>query len=145
MRLISSIVIAALVCGTAPVGADEIAFSMVHEKSRIDVPTGAITRIKTYPTYILVDPETRQRRHFPAPRVEVCYTAEIQERVCQLTSQIVEQATSLVVDCEVVSKPVVRERLCGPCLQISAYDLADANALAQRLRKSSNRQCAPVS
>src|SRR5690349_3204431 len=120
MRPVSLILSAALVSGTAPAAADEIALSMMHKESRIDVPARAITSIETYATFILVDPETRRRREFAAPHVELCYTAEIQAQICQLTSRIVEQPMSLIVDCEPISHPVVREPLCGPCLKISA-------------------------
>jgi hypothetical protein len=52
---------------------------------------------------------------------------------------------SIVVDCETISRPVVREALCGPCLNVSANDVFEANALSQRLKQGSNRRCAPVS
>jgi preprotein translocase subunit SecD len=52
----------------------------------------------------------------------------------------------IVVDCRAISKPVVREPLCtGPCFQLSANDIFEANALAQRLKTGSNRPCAPTS
>ena len=145
MRPFWLIVLATLLGGTLPAAADEIALSLVHGHSRIDIPASAITSIEAYATITFVIKETQERRDYPHPRVELCYTPEIQTQICQLTRRIVELPMILVVDCEPVSMPVVREALCGPCLQISANDLVEAKALAQRLRKGSNRRCAPTS
>ena len=145
MRLFSPIVMATFGFGTLPASAGEIALSLVHERSRIDIPASAITSIEAYATLTIVVQGTGERRDYPDPRVQLCYTAEIQAQICRLTQQIVEQPLSLVVDCEPVSQPVVREPLCGPCLQISANDPVEANALLQRLKKGSKRRCPPVS
>ena len=138
---------AILVCRPVPVAADEIAFSLVHAQSRIDIPVSAIVSIEARATISFVNTETQQRREFPSPHVELCYTPDIQKKICRLTRQIVEQPMSLVVDCEVVSRPVVREPLCNmPCVLISTSgDFPEANALAQRLKTGSNRRCPPVS
>ncbi len=77
------------------------------------------------------------------PHVEVCFAKDDEERICQLTRQIVDKPMAVVINREIVSKPVVREQLCGPCFRISAGDLADANTLAQRVRRGTNRSCAP--
>ena len=144
-RSFSMILTAAFVGSAVPAMADDIALSLVHEQSRIDIPVSAIRRIEAYATYNFVIAETKEVREYPAPHVELCYAADIQKRICRLTRRIIEQPMNLVVDCETLSKPVVREPLCGPCLQLSANDFAEANALAQRLRTGSNRRCAPVS
>jgi preprotein translocase subunit SecD len=125
--------------------ADDIALSLVHGRSGIDVPVSAIRRIEAYATMIFVITETKEERELPSPHVELCYAADIKKRICRLTWRIVEQPMDIVVDCETISKPVVREPLCGPCLQISASSVVDANALAQRLKTGSNRRCAPTS
>lgn len=143
--LFSPILVATLVCAAVPAVADGIALSLLHGQSRIDIPASAILRIEAQATQTFFITETQQERVFQLPHVELCYTAEIQKRICQLTRQIIEQPMSIVVDCETVSRPVVREPLCGRCLQISANDIFEANALAQRLKKGSNRRCAPVS
>lgn len=142
---LSLTIFAILLCGALPAGADEIALSLIHRQSRIDIPASAIASIEAYATTTFVISETQERRDYPHPRVELCYTPEIQTQVCQLTRRIVELPMILVVDCEPVSMPVVREALCGPCLQISANDIVEAKALAQRLRKGSSRRCAPTS
>jgi preprotein translocase subunit SecD len=125
--------------------ADDIALSLVHGQNRIDIPVSAIQRIESYATLRFVVAETKEVQEFPAPRVELCYAPDIQRRICRLTRRIIEQPMDLVVDCQTLSRPVVREPLCGPCLQIRANDILEANALAQRLKTGSNRRCAPVS
>jgi preprotein translocase subunit SecD len=145
MRQFPLIVLTAFMCGAAPATAAEIALSLVHGQSRIDIPTSAVTRIEPRATITFVITETKQPRDFPSPHVELCYTAEIQAQICRLTRQIIDQPMSIVVDCERVSRPVVLEPICGSCVQISADDILEANALAQRLKKGSNRRCAPLS
>ena len=144
-RPFSLILVATFVCGSVTAVAEGIALSLLHGQSRIDIPASAILRIEAQATISFINNETNERRDFPSPHVELCYTAEIQKRICQLTRQIIEQPMSFVVDCEIISRPVVREPLCGRCLRISANDIFEANALAQRLKKGSNRRCAPVS
>lgn len=144
-RSFSLVLTAALVCRAVPAMADDIALSLVHGQNRIDIPVSALRRIEAHATQSFVNTETKQKREFRLPHVEFCYAADIQKRICRLTRRIVEQPMDLVVDCETISKPVVREPLCGPCLQISANTFTDANAMAQRLKTGSNRRCAPVS
>ena len=139
------ILVAAFVCAL-PAAADDITLSLVHGQDRIDIPTHAITRIEAQAmfTYVLI--ETQEVRSIPSPHVEICFTPAIGNQICQLTQRIVEQPLDIVVDCAVISSPVVREPLCKmPCFQVSANDIFEANALAQRLKKGSNRRCAPVS
>ena len=131
---------------SGPVAADDIALSLVHRQSGIDIPVSALRSIEAYATQTFVITDTKQTKEFPVPHVELCYTKEIQEQICRLTQQIVEQPMEIVVNCRTISKPVVREPLCsGLCLQISADDFDEANALAQRLKMGSNRRCAPTS
>jgi preprotein translocase subunit SecD len=141
----SLILAATFVCRAVPAVADDIALSLVHGQNRIYIPMSAIRRIEAHATQTFVVTETKQKREFPLPHVNLCYAADIQKRICQLTRRIVEQPMDIIVDCETISKPVVREPLCGPCLQLSANDFTEANALAQRLKTGSNRRCAPVS
>ena len=145
MRPFRLLMVMAFACGTAPAAAEGIALSLVHGQRRIDIPVTGITRInaRAIITFRLI--ETNQLRDFPSPHIELRYTAQIQAQICRLTRQLVDQPMSIVVDCEAVSRPVVREPICGPCLQISTNDVMEANALAQRLKRGSNRRCAPVS
>lgn len=145
MWMSRSIVLAASICATLPAGADDIAFSLVHRQGRIDIPASAVTSIEARTTITLVVTETQERRDYEDPHVELCYTADIQAQICRLTGQVVEQPMNLVIDCESVAEPVVHEPICGPCLHIFAGDLLEAKMLAQRLKKGSNRLCAPLS
>jgi preprotein translocase subunit SecD len=123
--------------------AEEIAVSFVHAKGRVDVPVSALDRVQAYPTLKFRSSETGAVREFPDPHVEICVTKELKERICDLTKNVVGEATAVVVDCETVTKPIVREALCArSCFSVSANDLKEANALAQRIRRGSNRACA---
>ena len=136
----------AAMLASAPAAADDIALSLVHRQSRIDIPVSALRSIEAYATQTFVITGTKQTREFPLPHVELCFTREIKEQICRLTRQIVEQPMEIVIDCRTISKPVVREPQCsGPCLQISANDIDEANALAQRLKTGSNRRCVSTS
>ena len=139
------ILAAMLVCETTAAMAEDIALSLVHPLARIDIPVSAISRIDARATNTFVNIETKQPWTHRSPHVELCYSPEIQEKICQLTQQIVEQPVSIVVDCEIIFRPVIREPLCKRCLELSANDMLEANALAQKLKKGSNRRCAPVS
>ena len=126
--------------------ADDIALSLVHGEDRIDIPASAIIRVEAHATQTLTFTDTHRTQTYDRPHVELCYSAEIREQICRLTRRIVAQPLSIVVGCEIISQPVVREPLCTmPCFQISSNDIQEANALAQRLKKGSNRRCTPVS
>jgi preprotein translocase subunit SecD len=140
-----ALIFAVTVFRTIPAKSDDIAVSLVQGQNRIDIPVSAIRSVEAYATQTFFNTDTKQKHEYPLPHVDLCYSADIQNRICRLTRRIVERPMDVVVDCETLSKPVVRERLCGPCLQISANTFMDANALAQRLKTGSNRRCAPVS
>lgn len=124
--------------------AEEIAVSFVHPKGRVDIPVSALDRVQAYPTVRFRNSETGAVREFPDPHVEICAAKEFRDRICELTKNVVGEATAIVVDCRTVSKPIVREPLCTkPRFNISANDLAEADALAQSIRRGSNRACAP--
>jgi preprotein translocase subunit SecD len=146
MRLIAVMTAAVAGLGTGLANAEDIALSLVHTKGRVDVPVGAAGRVDASATMAFRDTETGEVHEYPSPRVEVCFTKAIRERVCQLTQQIVGEPMAIVIDCETVSSPIVREPLCTrPCFQISAGDIAQATALAKRIRNGTKRACAPSS
>jgi hypothetical protein len=125
--------------------AEDIAMSLVNPKGRIDVPVSAVRGVETSAAFKVRIPQIGEVREIPHPYVEVCFAKDIEERICLLTRQIVGEPLAIVINCGVVSEPIVNEPLCGnPCFQISASDLLEANALAQRIRKG-NRACAPTS
>ena len=144
VRLIAIILAATGGLGSACASADDIALSLVNPKGRIDIPASAITRVEARATIAFRNTETKEVFSHPDPHVELCYSEDIRQRVCQLTRQIDEQPLAIVVDCETVTKPIVREPLCSlPCFNISTADIAEANALAQRIRGGTKRVCAP--
>jgi preprotein translocase subunit SecD len=142
-RLIATITVATTILGSAFANAEEIALSLVHPKGRIDSPVSAVRRVDALATIEFHNTETGEVHEYPHPHVDVCFAKDIAERMCQLTRQIVGEPMEIVVDYETILKPIVREQLCGPCFQISADDLAAASALAQRIRRGTNRICAP--
>ena len=147
MRRLLIAVIALATSGFADLAtAEDIALSLVHPKGRVDIPVSALKDVRAYATLAVRNTETGEIHEYPEPSVEVCYNKDIKARICQLTQQIVGEPMALLVDCEIVLKPVVREPLCShACLSISASDLDEANALMQRIRHGTNRVCSPSS
>ena len=82
---------------------------------------------------------------YPYPDVEVCYGRKIQRRMCELTRRIVDEPLEIVIGCEVVAQPVVRERRCGFCISISAGNAAEAEQLAAKLRAEKVKTCPATS
>lgn len=145
-RLIAMMTAAATGLGTGFASAEDIALSLVNPKGRIDITASAVRRVEARATIAFRNTKTGEVHEYPNPHVNVCFSKDVRERVCQLTEQVVGQPLEIVIDCETVSKPIVREPLCAhPCFQISAYDLAEATALAQKVRTGTNRACAPSS
>lgn len=142
--LIAMMTAAAAGLGLTVANAEDIALSLLHPRGRVDVPVSAIRRVEAQATVAFRNTESGEIHEYPNPHVEVCFAADVRERICQLTRQIVGQPMEIVIDCATISKPIVREPLCTrPCFSISAADLADASALAQRIRSGSNKACAP--
>jgi preprotein translocase subunit SecD len=142
--LIAMMTAAATGFGSAFANAEDIALSLVHPKGRVDVPVSALGEVKAAATFAFRNTETGQVHEYPDPHVYLCFSEDIQKRICELTRQIVGQPMEIVIDCATISKPIVREPLCTrPCFQVSANDIAEATALAQRIRRGSNRACAP--
>jgi preprotein translocase subunit SecD len=145
-RLIAMMTAAATGLGTGLANAEDIALSLVHPKGRIDIPVSAVGRVHASAKFAVRNTETGEVHEYPDPYVEVCYAKDIQESICQLTQKIIGEPMAIVVDCDTISRPIVREPLCArPCFQISAKDIAEATALAKRIRNGTNRACAPSS
>ncbi len=143
-RLIAMMTAAAAGFGSAFANAEDIALSLVHPKGRVDIPLSAVSRVEAQAMIAFRNTETGQVHEYPNPHVDVCLSEDVRARICQLTQQIVGQPLEIVIDCETVSKPIVREPLCSrPCFEISASDLAEATALAKRIRSGTNKACAP--
>jgi hypothetical protein len=145
-HLVVMMTAAATGLGNGFANAEDIALSLVHPKGRIDIPVSAVGRVDAYAKFVFRNTETGEVHEYPDPHVEVCYATDIQERICQLTQQIIGEPLQIVIGCETVSKPIVREPLCvHSCFKISASDIAEATALAKRIRSGTNRACAPSS
>jgi hypothetical protein len=116
--------------GRADAPRGRIALSLVHPRGRIDVPISAIRSIEAHAEQtFFIQPVTSSR-----PHVEVYVSPAIRARMWWLTRQIIDQPLEIIVDGECVSTSIVREPLGGPSFHISAFDFAEAQALAERLR-----------
>jgi SecD-like export protein len=136
-----------VVATMGPTGAEaeDIALSLVNPKGRVDIPVGAVQKIEARATFAYRIQGTDEVHEIPSPHIEVCFARDISDRICELTGKIVGEPLAIVIDCGIVSEPIVNETLCGnACVQISASNVFEANALAQRIRKG-NRACAPSS
>jgi preprotein translocase subunit SecD len=146
MLIIATVTAATIGFGRATASAEDIALSLVHPKGRIDIPVSAVKEVSSEAISRFRNKETGAVREYRHPHVDVCLAAKFLERICQLTQQIVDEPLAIVVDCEAISKPIVREPICTQsCFHISIFDLADATALAQRIRRGTNKACAPSS
>ena len=117
-----------IVQGGRSAPAERLALSLVHPRERIDVPVDAIVRITAYG-------EGQAPWPFHSPHVHVCFNSAIRERIRRLTQHIVDEAMDIVVCGECVSSPIVREPLGeDSCFRISAFNLPEAQALADRMR-----------
>jgi hypothetical protein len=113
---------------------ERIALSLVHPRERIDVPVSAIVTIEATGESTYAEEGTGRLCTFRSPRVELCFTQAIVERICRLSREIGEEPVEIIVGGECVAKPTIFGPLTGPCFVISTYDLAEAHALAHRLR-----------
>jgi preprotein translocase subunit SecD len=107
----------------------------VHPRGCIDIPVAAIQRIEALETMTFYDRETGSLSTASCPRVEIWLDAHMRARIYRLTRRIIDEPLDIVVGGECVSRPIVREPLgTQSSFRISASDLAEAEALAQRLR-----------
>jgi preprotein translocase subunit SecD len=146
LKLMCVIAMATIASFAAPAGAnaDDIALSLVNPNGRVDIPVSAVRQVAARANFVYRIQGSEETHEDPSPHVLVCFSEDISERVCELTGKIIGQPLALVVDCETLIKPIVRQPLCkDPCLEISMSEFAEANALAQRIRKGTNRECAP--
>lgn len=145
-RLTIIAIVAAVGLRSALVHAEDVALSLVHPSGRIDVPSSAIKSIEALGKKTFRNIETGEEHEIEIPGVEICYSEDIRQRICQLTRRIVGQPLALVVACKTVSEPIVREPLCShACLEISAVYVSEAKALAQQIRNGMKTACPPTS
>lgn len=112
-----------------------VALSLVHLRGRIDVPVSAVRNIEARAEQTFFVQGRGQPVAASRPYVEVQFSPAIRVRMWWLTRQIIGEPLEIVVDGECVSMPIVREPLgVQPSFNISAFDLAEAQTLAERLR-----------
>jgi preprotein translocase subunit SecD len=148
MRQPSILAIACLVAivGPAPLRAADVRFSLVHGNERIDVTADDIEEIRVDPTIGFRSIETGEVRTYRDPHVVICLAGSVEKRLCELSRRLLNKPMAVVVDCQTLSEPVIREPLCSEqCFWLSIYDLIDAKAIAQRLKTGSSKLCAPLS
>jgi preprotein translocase subunit SecD len=116
-------------------GQPRLALSLVHPHERIDVALTDVLAIEALADVTFSLPDGTLKT-YATPHVDVTLTPPICARLHRLTSIIVGEPMDIVVGGEVVSSPVVREPLgLQGAVSISANDMADAQALAAKLRK----------
>lgn len=141
-RLFTGVMVAAIPHVTTIAHAQDIALSLVNPKGRIDVPVSMLLRVDASPTTAIRNSATGEVKIFPDPYVNVCIGGEFKERICELSRQTINEPLAIVVGCETVAKPIIREPLCNPsCFRISADNYADAMALAARIRTGHGKAC----
>jgi len=124
---------------------ERIVLSLVHPRGRVDIPAGAIVRIEARDQCALPEQGTGALLVIRRPYVHVCVTQPIRDRICELTSRIVDEPMEIVVDGECVSRPIVREPLCSQeSFSISAGDITEARVLAHRLRTGTKAGPRPI-
>jgi hypothetical protein len=103
---------------------ERIALSLVHSRSRIDIPVSVIRGI-----------DALGKDDFRA-NVEIGFTPAVSAKLYELTSQIVGQPLKIVIDGRTICEPIVREPLGRQGrIWISVFGLDKAHALAERLRE----------
>jgi hypothetical protein len=136
-----------LIWACFPVQAGEIAFSLIHRTERIDVSAHAIRKIEAKASQVIAF-KTGRRVEYPFAHVEICFSKGVRKRICRLTRRIVEEPLEVVVGCETVVRPVVREPLCGSCFIINTSnegDATEAEKIAEKLRGKSTKTCSATS
>lgn len=116
--------------------AGEIAFSLIDAQGRVDV-----SAISHPAVHAVINP-------FGADGhvVEIVVAPRIAEAICSLSRRSVDKELAVVVGCDVVSRPVVREPLCVGRFWISGRDTREeAENLARRIRSGSRRCEQPIS
>lgn len=116
-------------------GQDRIAMSIVHPRERIDVALAQVLWIEVVPDVTFAAPDGTLRT-YAMPSVHIGLAPSICARLHRLTSVILQETMDLVVGCEVVSSPRVLEPIgAEQAISIGVYDVADAEALAAKLRQ----------
>ncbi len=121
--------------GRRQAGGSDIVLSFVHANGRVDVPATGIEHIEARSTTTFFDTETQRPMQFHTPKVEICLSRDFRDGLAQLTQRILDEPLDIVVGGNVIVSPIVREPFgTEGCFSISAFDVAEAEALAAKLR-----------
>lgn len=113
-----------------------IALSFVHARDRIDLVAAEILAIEARAEQTFFCDDTGAYHTFQLPHVQLEFAPHIGARIHRLTSQILDEELALLVDGEVIVRPVVREPIgWRGHMSLSANDMDEAEQLAGRLRR----------
>ncbi|WP_420131622.1 SecDF P1 head subdomain-containing protein [Rhodopseudomonas sp.] len=116
-------------------GQERIALSLVHPRERIDVTIPQVLSITIVPDITFAVPDGTLRT-LAMPSVVLRLAPSICGRLHRLTSTILQEKMDIVVGGEVIASPRVLEPIGGDqAFSIGVYDLADAEDLAEKLRR----------
>jgi preprotein translocase subunit SecD len=105
---------------------------IVHERKRLDIPLDTIIGINAFATQSFVD--GRNVMTYNLPHIAIRVTPSMQRRLREFTAGIAGELMEIHVGGRCVSQPRLQEPLGNqPAFQISIYDFADAQALAETL------------
>jgi hypothetical protein len=107
---------------------------VVHERKRLDVPASALLSVEASAgrTYFI---EGGGSIWSNSPSVEIDLAPDFQAKLYKFTADIIGEVMEVHVGNRCVARPVVREQLGkDPSFQISAFDIAEAEELAEVLR-----------
>lgn len=131
---------APLAIASGRASAEAPALSLVAENGRIDIEDSQIVSIRTVPSlsWLLLGAQNP-----PRDTIELCFSADVRARICDLTTANVNRSMAIEVGCEIVSKPIVREPICRqPCFQVSVGSGAkEAEELVRKLQDRSRAGC----
>jgi preprotein translocase subunit SecD len=116
-------------------GQERIALSLVHPRERIDVTIAQLLAITVVPDVTFAAPDGTLRS-YAMPSVHVGLAPSICARLHRLTQAILQEKMDIVVAGEVIASPRVLEPIgAEQGISIGVYDVADAEQLAEQLRR----------
>jgi preprotein translocase subunit SecD len=106
---------------------------VIHERKRLDIPVGGLMRVEALAGKVF---STEQGPvHTNSPCVSFILAPKSQAQLHEFTADVVGQMMEIHVGKRCVSRAVVQERLGGePSFQVSAYDIVEAQELAETIR-----------
>lgn len=126
--------------------ADEIVMTIIYGIERIDVPAQDIRRIGAWPGGTIGSKQAERRIRTDRPTVEICFTKELRQKLCQATKRNIDQPIAIEAGCEIVYEGTSRRPFCsGSCLYLAFAAPQHVTYFAYRLEEGQNATCLPVS